>query len=38
MIPDALCKHFVFLGADNTTMGEFCFQLKLVVGIADINL
>ena len=26
MIPDALYKHSVFLGADNITMGEFCFQ------------
>ena len=26
MLPDALCKHFVCLDADYTTMGEFCFQ------------
>ena len=36
MIPDALCKHFVFLDADNTTMGEFCLS-KLVAWVADIS-
>ena len=35
MIPDALCKHFVLLGANNTTMGEFGSALMLVAGVAD---
>ena len=26
MLPNTLCKRFIFLGADNTTMGQFCFQ------------